>query len=68
MTAMSIFYCSFQIESHLQIASNDVKVSVMTPRGETEDGAMEFPYWKAMGLEFLVKSNINNWIKCSPAG
>ena len=49
-------------------APNQVKASTKTPRNEEERGAMDFSYWKAMGAEFLVKSNINNWMKCSPSG
>lgn len=37
------------------------------PLSETDFGAMNFSLWKLLGSEFLIKSNINNWIACMPA-
>ena len=31
-------------------------------------GAMDFSLWREIGTDFLVKSNINNWISCSEDG
>ncbi|KAL9960602.1 hypothetical protein ACROYT_G034083 [Oculina patagonica] len=44
----------------------DVPVSTTTPANETDYNAMEFPMWRQLGKEFLIKSNINNWLVCSP--
>ena len=43
-------------------------ISTSTPQRENERGAMEFSYWKLMGSTILIKTNINNWIRCSPSG
>ena len=43
-----------------------VRVSTTTPANETDYNAMEFSLWKEFGKEFLIKSNINNWLICSP--
>ena len=44
----------------------DVPVSTNSPANETDYNAMEFSLWKEFGKEFLIKSNINNWLICSP--
>lgn len=44
----------------------DVSVSTTPPLQETDYNAMEFSLWKKFGREFLIKSNINNWLVCSP--
>ncbi|KAL9960604.1 hypothetical protein ACROYT_G034085 [Oculina patagonica] len=44
----------------------DVPISTTTPLNETDYNAMEFSLWKQFGREFLIKSNINNWLVCSP--
>ena len=44
----------------------DVPVSTNSPANETDYNAMAFSLWKEFGKEFLVKSNINNWLICSP--
>ena len=44
----------------------DVTVSTNTPECETDYNAMEFLLWREFGVEFLIKSNINNWLICSP--
>lgn len=40
-------------------------VSTTPPQSETDYNAMDFKLWKGIGSEFMIKSNINNWIKCS---
>lgn len=49
-------------------AKPDVNVLVSTtpPANETDYNAMAFSLWKEFGKEFLIKSNINNWLICSP--
>ena len=42
----------------------DVRVSTTIPLSETLYGAMNFSLWRTIGKEFLIKSNINNWIAC----
>ena len=44
----------------------NVPVSTQSPANETDYNAMEFSLWKEFGKEFLIKSNINNWLICSP--
>lgn len=44
----------------------DVAISTNPPLSETDFNAFEFSKWKTFGEEILVKSNINNWIICSP--
>jgi hypothetical protein len=42
----------------------------LTPRSTTppsdahEFGALDFSLWRHVGEEFLIKSNVNNWIAC----
>ena len=46
-------------------ASNaNVRVSTTVPLSETHYEAMNFPLWRTVGKETLIKSNINNWIAC----
>ena len=46
-------------------ASNaNVRVSTTVPLSETHYEAMDFALWRSIGKEFLIKSNINNWIAC----
>ena len=44
----------------------DVPISTTPPLNETDYNAMNFFQWKqlAIGMEILIKSNINNWLKC----
>ena len=44
----------------------DVSISKTPPSDETDYNAMNFPQWKQIGREFLIKSNINNWLSCQP--
>ncbi len=39
-------------------------MSTTVPLSETHYEAMNFAWWPTIGKEFLVKSNINNWIAC----
>ena len=43
-------------------------VSTKIPLSEDQTGALTFSIWSELGEDFLVKSNINNWIACSPNG
>ena len=42
----------------------NTRVSTTVPLTETHYEAMNFTSWRAIGKEFLIKSNINNWIAC----
>lgn len=42
--------------------------STAVPLSPTSPGALDFPQWAPLGENFLVESNINNWIQCAPAG
>ena len=46
--------------------STNVNVSKVIPTDPNTHGALEFALWKHFGREFLVRSNINNDIACSP--
>lgn len=46
----------------------DVQISINAPLNETALGAIEYFLWQYIGEEFLIKSNINDWIVCSPNG
>ena len=43
----------------------NVPVSTTVPLSETDYEAMNFSLWRTIGKEFLIKSNINNWIACT---
>ena len=43
-----------------------VPVSTSPPKNKTDFNAMDFSLWGAIGSDFLVTSNINHWISCSP--
>ena len=45
---------------------SQVPVSKTPPMTTTDYKAMPFPLWSAIGSDFLVTSNINHWISCSP--
>ena len=49
-------------------AKNEVNVPVSTisPLNETDYNAMNFSLWNKLGRQFLIKSNINNWLVCQP--
>jgi len=42
----------------------NTRVSTTVPLSETHYEAMNFSLWRNIGKEFLIKSNINNWIAC----
>ena len=42
----------------------NVRVSTTVPLSETQYEAMDFSLWRSIGKEFLIKSNIDNWIAC----
>ena len=44
----------------------DVPISTTPPLNETDYNAMNFSYWKQIGRQVLIKSNINNWLVCHP--
>ena len=39
-------------------------MSTTVPLSETDYQATSFSLWSTIGKEFLIKSNINNWIAC----
>ena len=43
-----------------------VNTSTTPPLNESTLGAVIWKYWKNIGQEFMVKSNINDWIVCQP--
>ena len=40
----------------------NTRVSTTVPLSERHYEAMNFALWRSIGKEFLIKSNINNWI------
>ncbi|CAH3189034.1 unnamed protein product, partial [Porites evermanni] len=46
----------------------NVIISTTPPVSETDYNAMNFSYWKNVGREFMIKSNINHWISCKEQG
>ena len=42
----------------------NTRVSTTVPLSETHYEAMNFALWRTIGKQFLIKSNINNWIAC----
>ena len=46
------------------ISSANTRVSTTVPLSEAHYEAMNFALWRTIGKEFLIKSNINNWIAC----
>ena len=46
------------------VSSANARVSKAVPLSETHYEAMNFALWRTIGKEFLIKSNINNWIAC----
>ena len=49
-------------------AEIDVPVSTTPPLHEHDFNALDFSLWKQLGQEIFVKSNVNNWLVCSPNG
>ena len=46
----------------------NVPVSTTPPLSESSLGAVNYYAWRFIGEEFMVKSNINDWIVCRPNG
>ena len=46
----------------------NVPISTTPPHNESSLGASNWTSWKDIGKEFMVKSNINDWIVCQPSG
>ena len=46
----------------------NVPISTTSPLSESSLGALNWNLWKDIGKEFMVKSNINDWIVCQPSG
>ena len=44
--------------------TTNTRVSTTVPLSETHYEAVSFALWRTIGKEFLIKSNINNWIAC----
>ena len=47
-----------------EVSVANTPVSITVPLNETHYEAMNFSLWRTIGKEFLIKSNINNWIAC----
>ena len=45
----------------------NVPISTTPPLSESSRGAVDWNLWKTNGQEFMVKSNINDWIFCRPS-
>ena len=46
----------------------NVPISTTPPLSESSRGAVDWNLWKDIGKEFMVKSNINDWVVCQPRG
>ena len=46
----------------------NVPISTTPPLSESSLGAVNWNLWKYIGKEFMVKSNINDWVVCQPSG
>ena len=44
----------------------NVPISTTPPLNESLLGAVNWTFWKNIGQEFMIKSNINDWIVCQP--
>ena len=44
----------------------DLPISTTPPLNKTDYNAIAFSLWKQLGSQVLIKSNINNWLKCDP--
>ena len=45
----------------------NVPISTTPPLSESSRGAVDWNLWKDIEKEFMVKSNINNWVVCQPS-
>ena len=48
--------------------NTNVLISTTPPLNESSLGAVDWNQWNEIGHEFMVKSNINDWIVCKPDG
>ena len=46
----------------------NVPISTTPPLSESSLGTVDWNLWKDIGKEFMIKSNINDWIVCQPSG
>ena len=46
----------------------NVPISTTPSVNESSLGAVDWNFWKHIGQELMVKSNINDWIVCQPNG
>ena len=46
----------------------NVPISTTPPLSESSLGAVDWNVWKDIGNDFMVKSNINDWIVCQTRG
>ena len=46
----------------------NVPISTAPSLSESSSGAVNWNLWKDIGKEFMVKSNINDWVVCQPNG
>ena len=44
----------------------NVPISTTPPLSESSLGAVDWNLWKDIGEDFMVRSNINNWLVCQP--
>ena len=44
----------------------NVPISTTPPLNESSLGAVDWDLWKNIGEEFMIKSNINDWLVCQP--
>ena len=44
----------------------NVPISTTPPLNESSLGAIDWSLWKNIGGEFMIKSNINDWLVCQP--
>ena len=44
----------------------NVPISTTPPLNESSFGAVDWDLWKNIGEEFMIKSNINDWLVCQP--
>ena len=50
------------------VSGANVPISTTPPLNESSHGAVDWNIWKNIGQEFMIKSNINDWIVCQPNG
>ena len=48
------------------VSGANVPISTTPPLSESSRGAVDWNLWKDIGKEFMVKSNINDWVVCQP--